>query len=230
MEAFIVFIKDNFYHVAPILAAGAFGLVIVIDRTRALVWGYPMASQEAFFEKIRNLVMADKINEAIAFCERYWVKPVATVVKEGLMRADQPEGLIEHGLQMAVSEAVQKISAKTGFLSTIANVATLLGLLGTIMGLVQSFEAIGSANAQERSAMLAAGISTAMNATMLGLAIAIPCMIAFSFLMNRTNRLNAEVDRTAVRTLDLLKQRYYSIEAAALNTPPLPDQKKAVAA
>jgi biopolymer transport protein ExbB len=215
MEAFLTFIRENFAHVAPILGAGFFAVVIIIERTRALVWEYPLANQDAFFEKVRGLVMADKINEAIAFCERFWTKPVARVVKQGLMRADQPESLIEHGLQIAVGDVSVQIQARTSFLATIANVSTLLGLFGTIVGLVQSFEAVGSANAQARSALLAAGISTAMNATMMGLAIAIPCMIAFSFLMNRTNRLAAEVDRSAVRTMDLLKQRYYAAENSA---------------
>jgi biopolymer transport protein ExbB/TolQ len=219
MGAYLAFIKENFTHVGPILAAGAFAIVITIERTKALVWGYPMEGQEAFFERVRALVMADKINEAIAFCERYWKKPVARVVKEGLSRAEQPDSLIEHGLQIAVGEVTQKITARTGFLATIANVATLLGLFGTIMGLIQSFEAVGSANAQQRSALLAAGISTAMNATMMGLAIAIPCMIIFSYLMSRTNRLTAEVDRSAVRILDLLKQRYYSAETAVAEVP-----------
>jgi biopolymer transport protein ExbB/TolQ len=216
MGGFMSFIRENFAHIAPILAAGAFGVAIILERLRALMFTYPMQSQEAFFEKIRNMVMADRIGEAIAFCERYWTKPAAVVVKEALKRANQPEGLIEHGIQIAVGEATQKIQARTPFLATIANVATLLGLYGTIVGLVASFEAVGSANVQARSALLAQGISVAMNATMMGLGVAIPCMIAYSFLMNRTNRLNAEIDRSAVRVLDLLKQRYYSAELQML--------------
>lgn len=94
----------------------------------------------------------------------------------------------------------------------IANVATLLGLLGTILGLIQSFEAVGNASAQQRSALLAAGISTAMNATMLGLAVAIPCMVAFSLLVNKSNKLNAEVERAAVRVMEMIKQRYFAGE------------------
>jgi biopolymer transport protein ExbB len=224
MGTFLNFIVQNFMHVAPILAAAAFAIVIILERFRALIWAYPLDAGEVFFEKIRNMAMADKIGDAIALCERYRTKPVVQVVKEGLMRADQPEALIEHGLQLAVGEATEKVQARTSFLATIANVATLLGLLGTIMGLVQSFEAVGAAQAQERSAMLAAGISTAMNATMLGLGVAIPCMIAFSFLMNRTNKLIAQIDRGAVRTMDILKQRYYSpnAELVATQTPSTP--------
>ena len=61
------------------------------------------------------------------------------------------------------------------------------------------------------AAFLAAGISTAMNATLLGLAVAIPCMIAYSYLMNRANRLVGELNRGAIRVIDLLKQRYFEM-------------------
>jgi biopolymer transport protein ExbB len=212
MDTFIKFIGENLEHVAPILIAAAFALIIIVERGRALIFAYPLKGSAAFFERVRNMVMGDKINEAIALCDQYIDKPVVTVVKEGLIRAHQPESIIEHGLQIAVSEATDRIQRRTSFLATIANVATLLGLFGTIVGLVQSFEAVGNANAAQRSALLANGISTAMNATMMGLGVAIPCMIAFSYLMNCSNRLLAEIDRSAVRMLDLLKQRYYSVD------------------
>ena len=212
MQGFINFLTNHLSHAAPILIVGALSVIITLDRFRALTMTFPMRGTDSFFEKIRNLVMADRIGEAVALCERYRRKPVANVVREGLLRAHQPEGLIEHGLQLAVGEAIEKVVARTSFLATIANVATLLGLFGTILGLIQSFEAVGNANAQMRSAMLAAGISTAMNATMLGLGVAIPTMIAFSFLMNRSNRLNSHIDRSAIRILDILKQRFFSTE------------------
>ncbi len=215
MNNFVSFIAHNLAHVAPILIAAAFAIVIIAERFYALMVAFPLTRSRGFFEKIRQLVMSDRINDAIALCDRYDNKPVILVIKEGLIRAHQPESLIEHGLQIAVSEALERIQSRTSFLATIANVSTLLGLFGTIVGLVQSFEAVGSANAQMRSTLLANGISTAMNATMLGLAVAIPCMIAFSFLMNRANQLQAEIDRFAVKILDLLKQRYYSADLAS---------------
>ena len=134
-------------------------------------------------------------------------------MRQALLRAHQPEALIEQGLMIAVSEQTQAIQKRTSFLATIANVATLLGLLGTIAGLITSFEAVGHADPQQKSALLAAGISQAMNATMLGLAVAIPCMVAFSFLMNRTNRLVSELEQAGMRSLDILKQRYFQAES-----------------
>jgi biopolymer transport protein ExbB len=210
MGGLLQFIQEHFAHVAPILAAGAIGVAITFERSIALMFSYPLERPRAFYDKVRNLVLNERISEAIAYCERHRSKPAANIVREGLLRAHQPESVIAHGLEIAVGEAHEKIGARTAFLATIANVATLLGLLGTIMGLIESFEAVGSASAQQRSALLAAGISTAMNATMLGLAVAIPCMIIFSYLTNRTNKLNAEADRAAVRVMDFIKQRYFA--------------------
>lgn len=213
MQNIFQFTLKEFTHVAPILACAVFGIVIIVERLRVLVWIYAFPQVEAFFDKIRYLVLADRIGEAISLCEYFHQKPVAQVVKQALLRAHQPEKLIENGLQVAVGEATERTSLRTGFLATIANVATLFGLFGTIIGLVQSFEAVGSANAAERAALLAAGISTAMNATMLGLGVAIPCMIAYSYLMSCTNRLNSQIDRFAIKILEILEQRYYSTEA-----------------
>ena len=210
MNNLLKFINENFAHVAPILAMGGLAVIIIIERSNALLFRYPLMRQRAFFDKIRNMVMTERISEAVAFCERYSSKPAAMVVKEGLLRAHQPESVIAHGLEIAVSEAQQRVLARTSYLATIANVATLLGLLGTILGLIQSFEAVGSANAQERSKILAQGISTAMNATMLGLAVAIPAMVAFSFLINKTNKLNSDIERAAVRIMDFIEQRYFA--------------------
>lgn len=215
MSGFFDFIRNNFVHVLPILLAAAFAVAIMVERFKALFQTYAIKDVEGFFDKVSELVMAGKVSDGIALCERYADKPVARVMKQGLLRSNQPEALIEHGLQLAVGDATQTVQKRTGFLATIANVATLLGLLGTIAGLIHSFEAVGHADAQQKSALLAAGISTAMNATMMGLAVAIPCMIAFSFLMNRTNRLVSEIEQSAVRTLDILKQRYYVAETQA---------------
>jgi biopolymer transport protein ExbB len=210
VQKFFAFIIENFFHVAPILLAAAFAIMIVIERTRALIFVYPMQASGAFFELIRKLIVEDRLADALALCDRFKDKPVAKVVREGVMRANQPEALITDGLSIVIGEVTEKIQLRTGFLATIANVATLLGLFGTIVGLIQSFEAVGNANAAERSTLLAAGISSAMNATMLGLAVAIPCMVAYSFLINRTNRLNGQVERSATQILEILKFRYFA--------------------
>lgn len=196
-------------HIVPILIVGALSAAISIERGIALIFVYPIRNQKLLFEKLRELVLGDRIPEAIALCDKYKSKLATQVVKEALLRINQAELLIEDALQLAVSDAVQKVQARTPFLATFANVSTLLGLLGTILGLIHSFQAVGTLDAQSRSSALAAGISTAMNATMMGLAVAIPSMLIYSYLVNRSNRLNAQIDQAAVRALNLIRQRYH---------------------
>ncbi len=215
MGGFIEFIQQEFVHALPILVCGAFGVAIIIERVRALYLTYPIRDPQAFFDKLSELVMGGRMTDAIAFCDRFQGQWTARVAKVGLLRAHQPEKLLEHGLELEVGKATQAIQKRTTFLGTIANVATLLGLFGTIAGLIHSFEAVGHADAQQKSALLAAGISTAMNATMLGLAVAIPCLIAFSVLMNKSNRLVAEIEQGAINTADIVKQRYYAGESTS---------------
>ena len=216
---FIQFCLENLLHTGPILAAGLLGILIAVERGYALMGRFSFSASDSFLERVKFLVLADRLEEALGLCRSYEGKPLVRVVSEALLRAHQPIEVVQNGLRVVVDEEGERIQARTGFLSTIANVATLLGLFGTILGLVHSFEAVGAASAQERSAMLAAGISTAMNATMLGLGVAIPCMVAFSFLTYRTTRLVAELERAAVRVVDLLEQRFLAGDESTAAAP-----------
>lgn len=208
----ISFIKEYFWHAAPILIVGAAGLTIILERFYCLFFRYPMYEAEIFFKRISASVMKADLAEASKLCERYRHKPLARVVQAGMARAHLPEGLIHDGIQLNLQRGSRLILKRTSFLATIANVSTLLGLLGTIAGLIQSFQAVAHADAQQKAALLSQGISTAMNATMLGLGVAIPCMIAYSILINRSNGLLADLEQAAVRSMDILKQRYYASE------------------
>lgn len=218
----IKFLFENLEHMAPIILCGLAAIVIILERINALFFVFPLPNQNRFFERIQHLVMADRVAEAIALCNQNIQKPAIKIVRDGLMRAHQPQEIIENGLEISMGECIERVKARTGYLSMIANVATLLGLIGTILGLIQSFEAVGSANAQERSALLAQGISTAMNHTLWGLTVAVPCMVLYSVLINRTNRLKAELDRTAVRTIDILNQRLVTTINAEPSKPRRP--------
>ena len=205
MSAFFDFLRDHFLHAAPILVAGIIAATIILERARALYQLYPIKDMGSFFDRLTELTYSGKTTEAIALCDRYHEKPAARVVKQALARASQPEELIRNTIEISVNDSIQTLQKRTSFLAMLANVATLLGLFGTIAGLIASFEAVGQADPQQKSALLAAGISAAMNATLLGLAVAIPSMVAFSFLVHRQNELIAEVDQAAIRVMDLIR-------------------------
>ncbi len=217
------YIRHHFWGLTPILAAACIAVAITLERFKTLLITYPLNDKKQFFEKLRGFILADRLKDAIALCNHYQDKPVAKVIREGLIRAHQPEEMVGDGLQIAVEEAQKEVKKRTPYLATIANVVTLMGLFHTIAGLISSFEAVGKADPSKKSELLAAGISSAMNATMLGLMIAIPCMIVFSYLMNATNRLNGDIGQSAIQIMDLLRQRFYSNETkkrvAAVQAP-----------
>ncbi len=196
----------------PILISGAIGLAIIIERAKSLFKTYPIKNQSGFFDQIQLLIHSGKTTEAAQLCDQFPEKPMAKVVKAGIQRAHLPENLVENGIEMALSDAQHIVQKRTNYLATIANVATLLGLFGTILGLIGSFEAVAHADPQQKSALLSAGIATAMNATMMGLGVAIPCMVAFSFLVNKGNAINSELENGSLRILDIIKQSAYAID------------------
>lgn len=210
---FLEFLKHNFMHAFPILLCAAFAVAIMWERYMALYKVLPLKDSKAFFDRINDMILQGRMYEALGACDAMADKPMSRIVKIALQRAHLPDESIQSGIEMAMGDAVQQITKRTTFLATLANVTTLLGLFGTVAGLISSFEAVGAADPQQKSALLAAGIATAMNATMMGLAVAIPCMVAFSVLTNRSNRMVAELEEASVRTLDLLKLRYYGEEA-----------------
>lgn len=97
-----------------------------------------------------------------------------------------------------------RLNRRTAYLAMLGNTATLLGLLGTIVGMIRSFAAISNADPVERSAVLAAGISEAMNATAYGLIVAIPALVTYTVLQSRSQRLSEELNENALRALNLL--------------------------
>ncbi len=122
---------------------------------------------------------------------------------------------VRRSVEEAAIREVPRFSRRIGYLAMFANVATLAGLLGTIFGLQHSFSSLAIADASEKAALLAAGISQAMNTTAFGLMVAIPCMIAHAKLSSRQGHLLEGLDAGTVRFLHYLENRQGS--AASTN-------------
>jgi biopolymer transport protein ExbB len=118
----------------------------------------------------------------------------------------RPETVQESVAHAAIKE-VPKLSKRLNYLALIANIATLLGLLGTIAGLQVSFSSLASVDAAQKAAMLAKGISAAMNTTAFGLIIAVPCMALYTMLNNRQQELVKDIDDSIVRLLAVMKEK-----------------------
>ena len=182
------------------------GVGIMIERFIFLFVKYNI-NAKAFMGQIQKLVMANNIDRAIKLCNAAPNAALPKVIKAGLTRANKGELEISNAIEEATLEVVPIVTKRTPTLGGVANVATLLGLLGTIIGLIQAFSALESAAPDQRAAALAKGISIAMNTTAFGLIVAIPCMSAQMFLAAVTKKILEEIDQYSVKLENLLVSR-----------------------
>ena len=130
--------------------------------------------------------------------------PAARVAEAILRVAGSDEARLQATADDAATLALAPLSRRLQHLNVMANVATLLGLLGTISGLITAFSAVGAADPSQRSAFMAAGISTALNATAFGLMIAIPTLVIQGYLVGRVERIAEQVDEMSIRLSQVL--------------------------
>ena len=163
----------------------------------------------AFMSEIQKYNLANDLDGAIRLCNGAGNAALPRVIKAGLQRASRDQEQIQNAIDAASLEVIPKLERRLPYLSLIANIATLLGLLGTISGLIKSFAAVALADPAQRQAILAAGISEAMNATAFGLVTAILTMVVHSILSSKASKIIEEVDEYGVKLLDLLSARKF---------------------
>jgi biopolymer transport protein ExbB len=194
--------------VYPIAISLGLSIAISLERLFRLYIQYPVAGRR-FWDEIRNLVIADDVDGAIKYCNAGGERLLPKVLRAGLTRASRDEAQIQNAIDAATLEALPKLERRIPYLSLIANIATLFGLLGTISGLIAAFNAVSSADPQARQAILSAGISEAMNATAFGLITAIFSMICHSVFSNQAAHIAAEIDEFGVKLMDLVAARSF---------------------
>lgn len=186
------------------LICSAVVLSIVIERFIHQITRYRVNSEE-FFAQIRKLVRAGNIDRAIRLCEAEDY-PLLQLVRAGLTHAKDGEDQIDAALSEKLSELKPQAEKRVGALWSLANIATLIGLLGTVSGLIQTFAAIASPGLSQadKQAMLANGIAEAMYNTSLGLGIAVFCMVAHIILHTRVKAIQHDLESIMERTFNLL--------------------------
>ena len=129
------------------------------------------------------------------------------MIKAGLTKANKGEVEIQNAVEEATLEVIPFIQKRTSTLQAVANIATMLGLLGTIIGMIGAFNALASVAADKRQEALGLNIAIAMNTTAFGLIVAIPCIAAHVFLTNVTKKIIDEIDQHSVKLENLLISR-----------------------
>jgi len=194
------FVKGGLF-MAPIAIVGALALAIAVER----------------YITITRLVVTNR---------RVWedVEPVLSNADFDAARAKTSKGetivarLLNVGLaRLGAVRRIDDIEKRTHYLATFANLATLLGLLGTVNGLIHAFTAVATANPAEKANLLAASISEAMNCTAFGLMVAVPLLFTHSFLQSKTMQLIGSLETGAVKFLTLVADRQSAKAPARLD-------------
>jgi biopolymer transport protein ExbB/TolQ len=192
----------------PIIITLAVSIALTFERFTSLFMTYNVDGASFMFE-VQKYVLANDLDGAIRLCNGAGRAALPKVIKAGLQRASRDEQQIQNAIDAASLEVIPKLERRLPYLALIANIATLLGLLGTISGLIKAFAAIELADPAQRQAILSKGIALAMNATALGLITAIFTMITHSILTGKANKILEEIDEFGVKLLDLLSARKY---------------------
>jgi biopolymer transport protein ExbB len=187
----------------PILVVAAFGTAIAIERYITLtlvrarnqnVWSKVQpALTSGDFEKAREMTSNDDsaISQLLSM----------GLARQGAVRRRED---IEIAMEESMMEIIPQLEKRTPYVALASNIATLLGLLGTIMGLIQAFTAVSDANPAEKADLLSASISVAMNTTAFGLIVAIPLLITNSVLVAKAGEIVDSLEMASVKALNVI--------------------------
>jgi biopolymer transport protein ExbB/TolQ len=187
----------------PILLVLAIGTAIAIERYIYL--GFVRARNKGIWKRVLPLLEGGKYDAARDVVIRSDAA-VSKILGYGLSRAEQHGSgdEIQMAMEEGLLEVVPRLEKRTHYLATLANIATLLGLLGTIIGLTEAFSTVSAADPAEKANMLSASISIAMNTTAFGLMVAIPLLLIHAVMQTKTSELVDTLEMVTVRLSNLI--------------------------
>ena len=197
-------IKHNPTFLILNLVVSAVVVTIIIERAAFQLGRYRVNSRE-FFAQIKKLVAAGNIDRAIKLCDASDY-PILQLVKAGLTHANKGPDEIDAALSEKLSELKPQVEKRVAALWSLANIATLIGLIGTVSGLITTFASISvpGLSQADKQRMLSNGIAEAMYNTAFGLGIAVLCMIAHVLLHTRSKNIQHDLEATTERVFNLL--------------------------
>jgi biopolymer transport protein ExbB len=208
MEAYsavVKFFQEGGMFMYPILLVLALGIAIAIERYMYLT--YAKQTNRSMWQKLVPLLQRNDYKQAMSVSSASKAD-IGKILTYGLTRlqASRNRGDIEMAMEEGLMEVIPRMEKRTHYLATFANIATLLGLLGTIIGLIQAFTAVANANPADKADLLSASISVAMNTTAFGLMVAIPLLLLFTVLQTKTTELVDSMEMATVKFLNVISE------------------------
>ena len=219
------FFQDGGPFMYPIAIVLGIGVAIALERY------FYLSSQTRVnrkdFERILPLLKQRRARE-LGELTRKSKSAMSRIVADGMNRqtSTRRRSDIEYAMEEGLLEVLPNIERRTPYLATFANIATLLGLLGTIIGLIAAFTAVANADPAEKATLLSQSISLAMNTTAFGLMAAIPLLLIHSMLQSKTSAIVESLEIAVVKFLNLMEN---GGEALAQAAAPSAKGKKAAA-
>lgn len=203
MGTALTFFKNGGPFMFPISVVAVIGIAIAIERYLFLRRSHK--DNRTLWTQLTPLMNQGELEKA---CKQAAESDTAIgrVLSHGLSRAggDNTRDDVESAMEESLMEVTPLLEKRTHYLATFANIATLLGLLGTIMGLIQGFNAVANVNPAEKADALSASISVAMNTTAFGLMVAIPLLFLHTWLSTKTNELLDSLEMGTVKFLNII--------------------------
>jgi len=204
MNEVIKFFQEGGTWMYPIIGVSAFAFAVSLERI-FYYYIHCRIDAKALLTQITRSIRNGDAEKARQICAKTKT-PLSSILESALWHYQQqePDQEIQNAVDEVALRELPRIQKRTHYLSLFANISTLLGLLGTIFGLQESFGALAAADPSQKATVLAKGIAIAMNTTALGLVVAIPCMIMYSILGAKANTIIEEIDESSVRLLNFL--------------------------
>jgi len=205
VTAIVKFFQEGGVFMYPIMLVFALGAAIALERYIYLTKAKLV--NRSMWNKLTPLVQANNFQQAMALASKS-KSDVGHILAYGLSRLKPTKRRddIEMAMDEGLMEVIPRLEKRTHYLATFANIATLLGLLGTIIGLIQAFTAVANANPADKADLLSASISVAMNTTAFGLMAAIPLLLMYTVLQTKTTQLVDSMEMAAVKFLNSLTE------------------------
>lgn len=186
-----------------IFFAGAAGIVIFIER--ALHCHRAQINSTEFLNGVRTVIKRDNLVEAISICDAT-PGPVARLVKTAILNSDHGRERVRESLEEAGLSEVPRLERRLDLLATIAQLAPLLGLLGTVLGFIKAFIKIQGEALYANNSMMSQGVGEALICTAAGLAVAIPIHAGYNYLVSRVNSIVTDMERAANEIVNIVTE------------------------
>ena len=205
-SAIVSFFQEGGVFMYPIVIVLALGLAIALERWMFLTM--TTTKNKALWNKVAPYLKSGNFSGAMQVTSKSKAA-IGQIMTYGLnrVRSARRREDVEQAMEESLMEVMPRLEKRTHYLATFANIATLLGLLGTIIGLINAFTAVSNANPAEKADLLSASISVAMNTTAFGLMVAIPLLLVHTLLQTKTTEIVDSLEMASVKFLNAITER-----------------------